>query len=127
MRSSPIAVVYHGNIGLALEHAMLSSQVTHPHPTNSEACQIYTRLIIRALRSASKEEIVSDLTNYLFEDADLKSCFEKYSDIASFQNTEEHDISSSGYVIHTLEASLWAFFTTDTFRDGALKVVNLGQ
>ena len=30
-------------------------------------------------------------------------------------------------MIHTLEAALWAFHTTDTFRDGALKVVNLGE
>lgn len=26
----------------------------------------------------------------------------------------------------TLEAALWGFFTTDGFREGALKVVNLG-
>ena len=30
-------------------------------------------------------------------------------------------------MIHTLEAALWAFHTTDTFRDGALAVVNLGE
>lgn len=27
----------------------------------------------------------------------------------------------------TLEAALWAFFTTDTFRQGALRAVNLGD
>ncbi len=27
----------------------------------------------------------------------------------------------------TLEAALWAFFTTDDFRAGALKAVNLGD
>jgi ADP-ribosylglycohydrolase len=30
-------------------------------------------------------------------------------------------------VIHTLEAALWAFHSTDSFREGALKVVNLGE
>lgn len=36
-------------------------------------------------------------------------------------------IRGSGYVIHTLEAALWAFHTTETFREGALAVVNLGE
>jgi ADP-ribosyl-[dinitrogen reductase] hydrolase len=30
-------------------------------------------------------------------------------------------------VVRTLEAALWAFYKTDTFRDGALMVVNLGD
>lgn len=30
-------------------------------------------------------------------------------------------------MVHTLEAALWAFFTTESFREGALKVVNLGD
>lgn len=29
-------------------------------------------------------------------------------------------------MVHTLDAALWAFFTTDDFRQGALKAVNLG-
>lgn len=30
-------------------------------------------------------------------------------------------------MVATLEAALWAFFTTDGFRAGALKAVNLGD
>ena len=30
-------------------------------------------------------------------------------------------------MVDTLEAVLWAFFHTEDFREGALKVVNLGQ
>lgn len=39
---------------------------------------------------------------------------------------EEKEIKSTGFVVDTLEAALWGFFTTDGFREGALKVVNLG-
>ena len=45
----------------------------------------------------------------------------------SFKRKGPPEVRGSGYVIHTLEAALWAFHTTDTFRDGALKVVNLGE
>ena len=30
-------------------------------------------------------------------------------------------------MVHSLEAALWAFHKTDTFRDGALLAVNLGE
>ena len=36
------------------------------------------------------------------------------------------DIFSSGYVLHTLEASIWCLLTTDNYKDATLKAVNLG-
>ncbi len=39
----------------------------------------------------------------------------------------EDEIYSSGYVIHTLEASIWAFLTTDNYSDAVLRAVNLGE
>ncbi|CAF9919179.1 MAG: hypothetical protein HETSPECPRED_003967 [Heterodermia speciosa] len=127
MRVAPIGLVYYQNPAVALANSVLSSQVTHPYPTNSEACKIYTQLIVRTLESASKEEIASNLISYAFDDPDLRSRFAKYSDLASFESMEERRISSYGYVVDSLEASLWAFFTTSTFEQGALKVVNLGH
>jgi len=38
----------------------------------------------------------------------------------------EKEIYSSGYVIHTLEASIWCLLTTGTYADAVLKAVNLG-
>ena len=38
----------------------------------------------------------------------------------------DNEISSSGYVIDALEASLWSFLTTGSFDDAVLKAVNLG-
>ena len=37
------------------------------------------------------------------------------------------DITSSGYVLHTLEASIWCIMTIDTFKSAVLKAVNLGD
>ena len=36
-------------------------------------------------------------------------------------------VQSSGYVIHTLEASIWCLLTTDNYKEAVLKAVNLGQ
>ena len=127
MRVAPIALVYHKDPLTAMQNAALSSRVTHPYPTNSEACAVYTYLIVLSLANTTKEDLASTLTAYKFEDPDLKGRFAKYSDLASFSRVHEDDISSSGYVVHSLEASLWAFFNTSTFREGALRAVNLGD
>lgn len=37
------------------------------------------------------------------------------------------EIYSSGYVVDTLEASLWCILTTDNFSEAVLKAVNLGE
>ena len=36
------------------------------------------------------------------------------------------EIKSSGYVLHTLEASIWCLLTTTTYKEAVLKAVNLG-
>ncbi|KAL8967041.1 MAG: hypothetical protein Q9197_005653 [Variospora fuerteventurae] len=127
MRVSPIGLVFHGDPVKALEYAARSSEVTHPYPTNGEACEAYTKLIVSTFADASKEELAAMIAHWTFEDPDLKSRFEKYSGLESWQKVKAAQISSSGYVVHSLEASLWAFFTTSSFEDGALKVVNLGD
>jgi len=38
----------------------------------------------------------------------------------------EDEIQSTGYVLHTLEASVWCLLTTGSYRDAVLKAVNLG-
>ena len=44
-----------------------------------------------------------------------------------FKAIELKDIRSTGYVIDTLEASLWCIFNTSNFKDAVLKAVNLGD
>ncbi|KAL8762623.1 MAG: hypothetical protein Q9184_001424 [Pyrenodesmia sp. 2 TL-2023] len=127
MRVSPIGLMFHKDEAKAVEYAALSSQVTHPYPTNAEACMAYTKMVAATFKNCSKAGLASIIADWAFEDPDLKSRFEKYSDLRSWKEVESDRISSSGYVVHSLEASLWALFTTDSFEEGALKVVNLGD
>ena len=47
--------------------------------------------------------------------------------MAAFQQLDENEIKSSGYVVDTLEAAIWCFLNTDTYKDCVLKAVNLGE
>jgi len=41
-------------------------------------------------------------------------------------NVPETAIKSGGYVIHTLEASIWCLLNSKSFNEAVLKAVNLG-
>jgi ADP-ribosyl-[dinitrogen reductase] hydrolase len=45
----------------------------------------------------------------------------------SFKLKEPPAIQGSGFVVRSLEAALWAFYRSDSFREGALRAVNLGD
>lgn len=62
--------------------------------------------------------------------ADIKaeiSTYEHLVDVCSFMNMAESDISSSAYVVDTLEAALYCFLTTNSYEECVLKAVNLGN
>jgi ADP-ribosyl-[dinitrogen reductase] hydrolase len=127
MRVSSIGLVYFRDIDLALSNAALSSDATHPYPTCSECCEIYTRAIVSSLKGSTKEALATEIASTKLRDPKLEQRLSCYKGIKDWEARDESNIKSSGYVVSTLEASLWAFFTTSTFRDGALKVMNLGD
>ena len=44
----------------------------------------------------------------------------------NFDKIPREEIESSGYVLHTLEASIWCLMTTTDYKEAVLKAVNLG-
>jgi len=44
-----------------------------------------------------------------------------------YRDKEEDQIRGTGYVVQSLEAALWCFLHTDSFRDAILKATNLGD
>jgi ADP-ribosylglycohydrolase len=129
MRLAPAPLAFAGKPDVAVAVAGLSSRTTHAAQECIDACRYFAGLLLAAINGLPKEAIL----NNEYEPA--ANCFvgsplaAKVAEIAagSFKVKQPPQIRGSGYVIHTLEAALWAFHTTDNFRDGALKVVNLGE
>jgi ADP-ribosyl-[dinitrogen reductase] hydrolase len=129
MRLAPAPLAFAGSPERAIRLAGDSSRTTHGAVECVDACRYFAGLLLAALNGLSKREIL----NNDYEPA-VKSCLQqpltpKVLAIASgsFKVKEPPQLRGSGYVIHTLEAALWAFHKTDNFHDGALKVVNLGE
>ena len=45
----------------------------------------------------------------------------------SFKKKEPPEIRGRGYVVKSLEAALWAFYKSNSFEEGCLLAVNLGE
>lgn len=125
MRLAPIPLFYkYDDQGFLLKYARASSATTHGAKVCLDSCALLALIIYKALLELPKEAM---LNNLFVEPSFMES--PEVIDIAkgSYKTKTEDQIKSTGYVIHTLEAALWSFYTTDTFEEGAIKAVNLGE
>lgn len=90
------------------------SAITHAHDISKTACVCYVHIVRALVQGARLEDILES----------IESPFER---IRTISTLDESEIKSSGYVVSTLEAALWAVSTTDNYRDAILKAVNLGN
>jgi ADP-ribosylglycohydrolase len=109
------------------------SSITHRHIRSVVACFYYLEFARRILRQRDKFRIYRDLQKELPAFLASQSVDEK--EIARFDRLLNGDISkctkdeinSSGYVIDTLEASIWCLLTTGSYEASVLQAVNLGK
>jgi ADP-ribosyl-[dinitrogen reductase] hydrolase len=123
MRLAPIPLYYTKASPVEfLEFAANSSRTTHGTQTCVDACKYMAVVIDGVLHGLTKEDLFSAL--FPLPESFHPQVQEIYE--GSFKRKQPPEITGSGYVISTLEAALWAFWNTDNFKDGCLKVANLG-
>jgi len=106
-----------------------SSRTTHQAPVAVDSCRYLGGLIIGALGGALKDEILCPFYCPILGYWDRYPVSSELDEVinGSFKRLNPPDIRASGYVLKTIEAALWAFYNSDTFEEGCLKVVNLGE
>ncbi|MBF0784752.1 ADP-ribosylglycohydrolase family protein [Muribacter muris] len=109
------------------------SSITHAHIRSIIACFYYLEFARYLLQGEDKKSIYQRLQKEIPEY--LRSVFIEQKEINHFSRllnediTQclEQDIQSSGYVVHSLEASIWCLMTTNNYAEAVLKAVNLGE
>jgi ADP-ribosyl-[dinitrogen reductase] hydrolase len=131
MRLAPVPLFFASNPKQAIHYAGESSRTTHGTRAAVDACRYFAGLIIGALQGRQKSELVRP---YFFpgDEPDYwqKNPLDpKIAAIAagSFKTKEPPEIKGTGYVVESMEAALWAFDRSESFREGALLAVNLGN
>ena len=109
------------------------SSITHRHIRSVIACFYYLEFARQLFLGKDKFEtytsLKTEITNHLI------SISINHKEIVLFDRLLKNDIhkqtadeiQSSGYVLHTLEASIWCLLTTDNYKEAVLKAVNLGD
>jgi ADP-ribosyl-[dinitrogen reductase] hydrolase len=106
--------------------------ITHAHIRSVIACFYYLELARQILNGADGIKAYRltcrSVKQYLNECSIPQSEIELFGRVLyeEIDTLQENEIRSDGYVLHTLEASLWCMLSTDNYKDAVLKAVNLG-
>jgi ADP-ribosyl-[dinitrogen reductase] hydrolase len=112
--------------------AQRASSLTHRHPRSQMACGLYCLLVREMLTGTAPADALRtalqafgrlyDQPPFLAERRHFQML-----ERGNLEGSAERDIASSGYVIHTLTASIWCLLTAASFEETVLKAVNLGS
>lgn len=108
------------------------SAVTHGHFRSVFACFIYLEFAGSILRGRSTRDAYREMQQTVKDFAvqqefnpDEVKLFHRILD-GEIHTFPEKEIHSGGYVLHTLEASLWCLMNSSAYDEAVLKAVNLG-
>jgi len=118
MRLAPVALFALHDARQADQLARDQSRITHAAPQALEACAYFVQL----LRNAILGEPDALRHSAWSGDAAVAAI-----DAGSWRQKTRDEIRSSGYVIDTLEAALWAVGTTASFEEALVLAVNLAD
>jgi ADP-ribosyl-[dinitrogen reductase] hydrolase len=126
MRLAPLAMYYAGEMGQVVHYAGESSRTTHGAREAVDGCRLLGKMIALALRGEAKEEV---LFNAVDASLGIEELTPRIAEIAlgHYRDKREDEIWGSGYVVASLEAALWSFLHTESYEEGILRAVNLGD
>ena len=120
MRLAPVSLFFYRTPRHVVRWAGESARLTHGDRKAVDACRYYAALIVAAVQQVSREDLLNEkfyeTHRHWFSPADLHPEILRVARIRSL-------------VVMTMvsEAALWAFWSTSTFKEGALASVNLGD
>jgi ADP-ribosyl-[dinitrogen reductase] hydrolase len=126
MRLAPVPIHYYPDSAAAVHFAAESSRTTHAATEAVDACRLFAAMLHRAFAGQSKDEVLFAEPALPAGAAPLAPAIAAIAR-GDYRSKEAHAISGSGYVVRCLEAALWSFYTTDSFKAAILAAVNLGD
>ncbi len=106
-----------------------SSLPTHASDQCVSACRYLATVLAALIHGEDRDEVLSPDWKPLKQLNAIKPLHPLIQEIAqgSFRQKQPPEIEGSGWVVKSLEASLWAFHDAETFEEAVLKAVNLGD
>ena len=105
-----------------------ASSLTHGHEISCLGCKIYADYISLLLDGIDKNIAYQLIKKNNYEQYFSKESINEYNRIlfSDLSKLLKSEIKSTGYVVDTLEASIWCTLNNDTFEDALVSAINLG-
>ena len=129
MRLAPVPLFFARDPEEAVRMSGESSRTTHGTAACIDACRYYGGLILGAVLGESKETLLTPRYSPVAGLWNREPLCPEIDEVASgsFVRRDPPEILGSGYVVMSLEAALWAFHRSESFGEGCLLAVNLGD
>lgn len=107
------------------------SSLTHAHKRAKLGCIIYVEYAVQLIILNDKNKAYEKMIQSVYE-----HCSKVYKDeLATYKRIfsgkllyeEEENIQATGYIVDSIEAALWCFHNTNSYKEAILKAVNLGE
>ncbi len=106
-----------------------ASSLTHAHEISQLGCKIYSDYVTLLLDGVDKIKALDLLKKIDYNKYYSNDSIKIYQRILKedLKSLNIDQIRSSGYVVDSLEASLWCTVKNDTYEDAVVAAVNLGE
>lgn len=126
-RVAPVVMLAFANAEEAVRLAGDAARITCQAPTVVEACRVFAAMLHAAFSGLPKDEVLA--LPGAPGDREAAALRPRLRSLlrGSYRRKEAGRMRAGNTVVQALEAALWAFDRTITFRDGALLAANLGE
>jgi ADP-ribosyl-[dinitrogen reductase] hydrolase len=121
MRLAPIPIFYVQDEAAGIAASIASTRLTHADPEAIRASEIFAFALYRCFEGNSKEAILPN-TIQADDSEGIQRVLHK-----NYQQMSRDEVRSSGYVIDSLEATLWTCYHANSFEEALVLAVNLGE
>lgn len=122
MRLAPVPLFFFPDRDAMIFYAGKSSRTTHGAQECIDACRLFASILYNALSDMDKERVLFEHDEAIIESSAVREILN-----GAYKGKIEDQLQGTGYVVNSLEAALWCFYATDTFREAVLKAANLGD
>ena len=120
MRLAPVAIRHFENRTVLRDVAARQSRTTHAAPEAVDACVAYAEVLADAIAGAKRSEVLRNREEAFAGKITIIMA-------GSWRGKARDDMRASGYVAHSLEASLWSVARSGDYRGAVLLAANLGE
>ena len=124
-RVAPVVMYFFANAHLAVSRAAEAARITAQAPIVLDCVRLLAAMVRQALTGRDKPAILRPPRDGWMSGPTRPEVLAVYE--GSYTQRMPPEITGGGHIVQALEAALWAFHRSETFREGALLAANLGR